>query len=85
VIPPLVILFIALWCVRLPFGWFLMPRYGADALWWSFGAGSIVAVLLTLAYYRYGNWRHAHMLATVQPAPGAGVAPGSRQQETEQG
>jgi putative MATE family efflux protein len=64
VIPPLVILFVALWCVRLPFGWFLMPRYGADALWWSFGAGSIVAVLLSMAYYRFGNWRHAHMLAS---------------------
>jgi putative MATE family efflux protein len=67
VIPPLVILFIALWCVRLPFGWFLMPHYGADALWWSFGAGSAVAVALSVAYYRYGNWRNAHMLATHPP------------------
>jgi Na+-driven multidrug efflux pump len=63
VIPPLVILFIALWCVRLPFGWFLMPHLGADALWWSFGAGSFVAMALSVAYYRYGNWRNAHMLA----------------------
>jgi putative MATE family efflux protein len=62
VIPPLVILFIALWCVRIPFGWFLMPRYGADALWWSFGAGSIVGVVLSVAYYRFGGWRTAHML-----------------------
>ncbi|MFL6674332.1 MAG: MATE family efflux transporter [Massilia sp.] len=63
VIPPLVILFIALWCVRLPFAWFLMPRFGADALWWSFGAGSLVGMALSVAYYRYGNWRNAHMLA----------------------
>jgi putative MATE family efflux protein len=67
VIPPLAILFIALWCVRLPFGWFLMPRFGADALWWSFGAGSVVGMVLSVAYYRYGNWRNAHMLAK-QPA-----------------
>jgi putative MATE family efflux protein len=68
VIPPLVILFIALWCVRLPFGWFLIPRMGADALWWSFGAGSIVGMVLSIGYYRYGNWRNAHMLAK-EPAP----------------
>jgi putative MATE family efflux protein len=68
VIPPLVILFISLWCVRLPFAWLLAPRFGADALWWSFGAGSVVAVALSVAYFRYGNWRSAHMLAE-KPAP----------------
>lgn len=63
VVPPLVILFIALWCVRLPFGALLMARWGADALWWSFGAGSCTAMLLSVAYYRFGGWRDAHMLA----------------------
>jgi putative MATE family efflux protein len=83
VVPPLVILFIALWCVRLPFGWFLMPRYGADALWWSFGAGSVVAVALTVAYYRYGNWRNAHMLAdgAARPAPVGSAALEERPRE----
>jgi putative MATE family efflux protein len=84
VIPPLVILFIALWCVRLPFGWFLMPHYGADALWWSFGAGSAVAVALSVAYYRYGNWRNAHMLPThpTGVTPSTGVVP-HKEHETE--
>jgi putative MATE family efflux protein len=84
VIPPLVILFIALWCVRLPFGWFLMPRFGADALWWSFGAGSVVGVVLSVAYYRFGNWRNAHMLGT-HPAPGATRPPDGRLPEREAG
>jgi Na+-driven multidrug efflux pump len=84
--PPLVILFIALWCVRLPFAWFLMPRFGADALWWSFGAGSMVAMTLTILYYRFGNWRNAHMLAATAgsaPSP-AGNKAGAQQPTSEQ-
>jgi Na+-driven multidrug efflux pump len=85
VIPPLVILFIALWCVRLPFGWFLMPHFGADALWWSFGTGSVVGVGLSVAYYRFGNWRNAHMLAAHSPDAVALPSLQGRQHEPEQG
>ena len=76
VVPPLVILFIALWCIRLPFGSLLMDRWGADALWISFGVGSVSAVLMSLAYYRYGGWRNAHMLSA---APASASAPAAKQ------
>lgn len=62
VLAPLVILFLALWCIRLPFASMLMGRWGADAVWWSFGAGSISAMLMSIGYYRFGGWRNAHML-----------------------
>ena len=62
VVPPLVILFLALWVVRLPFAYALVPRLGADAIWWSFGVGSITSVLLCTLYYRSGRWRRARML-----------------------
>ena len=62
VIPPLIILAVALWFVRVPFAWLLRDSYGADAVWWSFPLGSLVAVLLAGAYYLWGNWRHASML-----------------------
>ena len=62
VIPPLIILAVALWFVRVPFAWLLRDTWGADAVWWSFPLGSLVAVLLAIAYYFLGNWRHASML-----------------------
>jgi Na+-driven multidrug efflux pump len=62
VLPPLIILAVALWFVRVPFAWLLHERFGADAVWWSFPLGSLVAVLLAVAYYRWGDWRHASML-----------------------
>ncbi|HEX6832825.1 MAG TPA: MATE family efflux transporter, partial [Rudaea sp.] len=40
VIPPLIILVIALWIVRIPFAYGFVDRFGADAIWWSFPLGS---------------------------------------------
>ena len=70
VVPPLLTLFFALWLVRLPIAWLLLPRYGADAVWWSFPSSAIVAASLALAYYRWGGWRRARMSAgELRPAP----------------
>ena len=63
VIPPLLILGAALWGIRIPFAILLQPRLGADAIWWSFPASAICAMLASLAYYRWGGWRKARMLA----------------------
>jgi putative MATE family efflux protein len=63
VVPPLVILFTSLWLVRIPFAWAMLSRWGADAIWWSFPLASILAAVLSTAYYRFGGWRKAHMLA----------------------
>lgn len=63
VIPPLIILALALWGIRVPFAEALQPRLGADAIWWSFPISSVCSMLLSLAYYRWGGWRKAHMLA----------------------
>lgn len=63
VMPPLIILAVALWFVRVPFAWLLRDTWGADAVWWSFPLGSLIAVTLAAAYYRWGGWRHASMYA----------------------
>ena len=68
VIPPLAILFVALWLVRIPFAYALVGRWQADAIWWSFPLGSLISMTLSIAYYRFGGWRHARMLAPVAPA-----------------
>ncbi|QNN57229.1 MATE family efflux transporter [Diaphorobacter ruginosibacter] len=72
VIPPLVMLAIAMWGIRVPAAHFLQPYWGADAIWWSFPISAFCSMLMTMAYYRYGNWRKAHMLAR---APTRGVNP----------
>ncbi|MEO7916582.1 MAG: MATE family efflux transporter [Dokdonella sp.] len=79
VIPPLLILVLALWVVRIPFATSLVDDW-PDALWWSYPLGSAVAALLAVGYYRFGGWRKARMItpipaaATLETAttPGAG-------------
>ncbi|MCY7312715.1 MAG: MATE family efflux transporter [Pseudoxanthomonas sp.] len=62
VIPPLIILGIALWGIRVPFANLLQPVMGVDAIWWSFPVSAFCAMAMQLAYYRWGNWRSARML-----------------------
>lgn len=62
VLPPLLILGIALWGVRIPFATMLQPTLGADAIWWSFPASALCAMTMSIAYYRWGRWREATML-----------------------
>ncbi len=64
VIPPLIILFVAMWLVRIPFAYALAPYWHENAVWWSFPLGSLASMLLSIGYYRFGNWRNAHMLRT---------------------
>jgi putative MATE family efflux protein len=63
--PPVTIMIMTLGCVRLPFAWLMQERMGADAIWWSFPAGYLMAILLTVAYYKAGAWRQARMFEPV--------------------
>lgn len=62
VVPPLLILAVAMWGIRVPFAKWLQPELGADAIWWSFPVSAFCSMLMILAYYRWGRWRKAHML-----------------------
>jgi Na+-driven multidrug efflux pump len=76
VMPPLVILFISLFGVRIAFAKLLEPAWGQDAIWWSFPASMTVSMLLAIAYYRWGGWRKARMGAPareVEDAPNTGA------------
>ena len=59
VMPPLVILAIGMWGIRLPFANLLQPALGADAIWWSFPISAFCSMLAIVAYYRFGGWRKA--------------------------
>ena len=60
---PLVILFVAMFPVRLGIALLLRPVLGADALWWSFPIGSATTVTLAALYYWRGPWRKGALLA----------------------
>lgn len=63
--PPLIIMILALWGVRVPMAWALSPALAADAVWWSFPVGSIAMILMSGAYFLWGPWRKAGLLAQV--------------------
>lgn len=75
VMAPLVILFVSMWVIRLPFAWGLAPHIGADSIWWSFPVGSVVSVVLAFGYYRFGNWKRSHILPAAPHAEAVGLAP----------
>ncbi|AMJ57227.1 MULTISPECIES: MATE family efflux transporter [Stenotrophomonas] len=62
VVPPLLILAVAMWGIRVPFALWLQPRFGADAIWWSFPVSAFCSMLMIMSYYRWGNWRKASIL-----------------------
>ena len=68
VMAPLAILACSLLLVRFPVAELMLDRWQADAIWWSFPISSIVAVVLAILYYRFGNWRHARMMAPQRAA-----------------
>jgi Na+-driven multidrug efflux pump len=70
VMPPLIILVIALWLIRVPFAFVVLDRWQADAIWWSFPISSVISMLMAITYYRFGGWRKARLgVATRRAAP----------------
>jgi putative MATE family efflux protein len=57
VLAPLLILIFGSVVVRFAVGFGGYPGYGADAIWWSFVATSVVSAGLALLYYLGGSWR----------------------------
>lgn len=75
VIPPLIILTISMWLIRVPFTSFLTPHFGSEAIWWSFPLGTVTSSVLTTLYFLFGGWRKSRML---EPEAG-GATPDSGQ------
>lgn len=63
VVGPLLILAVAMGPVRFGLAYAFEPVIGADAIWWSFPAGSLASMLLTIAYYAHGGWRRGRITA----------------------
>jgi len=70
VVPPLLMLALALWGIRVPFAYALIDRWQADAIWWSFPVASIASVTMAGLYYQFGNWRKVQLgIAERHPVP----------------
>jgi putative MATE family efflux protein len=69
VVPPLIMLALALWGIRVPFAYALIDRWHADAIWWSFPVASIASVIMASLYYQFGNWRKAQLGIVRRRAP----------------
>jgi len=67
VLGPLIILAIGLFPVRLGFALGAYDWLGADALWLSFPVSSLANMGLAIAFYRWGGWRRARMMAPIGP------------------
>jgi Na+-driven multidrug efflux pump len=76
VVPPLIMLALALWGIRVPFAYALVDRWQADAIWWSFPVASIASVTMASLYYQFGNWRKVRLGIAERrdPVPGVAVA-----------
>jgi len=67
VIPPLIILTISLFFVRIGFYYVSYPFMGVDGLWWGFTVSTAVSLVLGFAYYRWGRWREASLGVPSRP------------------
>lgn len=76
VVGPLVILAIAMFPVRFGLAYALSPMLGSDAIWWSFPAGSLASMLMTIAYYRRGGWRKGKLTAAPEECHEQAMAEG---------
>lgn len=74
VLGPLVILLVAMFPVRLGLALGLRPWLGADALWWSFPAGSAATVAMAVWFYRRGGWRQGVLTVPPEAQDQANVA-----------
>jgi putative MATE family efflux protein len=61
VMAPLIMLAIALWGIRVPFAYLMLPHWGVDAIWWSFPLASLASLSMSAGYYRFGGWRKVRL------------------------
>ena len=65
VMGPLAILLFAFFPVRFGFLFLAYPYLGADALWWSFPASFLAALILAIALYLHGGWKKQQLERSV--------------------
>lgn len=57
VVPPLIILALSMFPIRLGIYYFGYPVIGSDILWWSFPLSSLASLAMAWVVYKRGDWR----------------------------
>lgn len=61
---PMVTSLSSLWVARVPLGYFFAEHFGKEAIYWSWPAGWVLGLTVSLAYYRSKYWKQSlHALA----------------------
>lgn len=61
VVVPLLMLIVSRFPLQFGLAVALLPRLGADAIWWASSCSAVAALLMSAAYYRFGHWRGQSM------------------------
>ncbi|MFO7852710.1 MAG: MATE family efflux transporter [Bacteroidota bacterium] len=54
---PMIITFISLWLIRIPFAIFLSDRMGETGIWWSYPMSWVLGLIMSWLYYLTGRWK----------------------------
>ena len=54
---PMFITLFALWLIRIPAAYILSAKMGETGIWWAVPIGWLVGLILSIAYYKTGNWK----------------------------
>ena len=54
---PMITSLLSLWIIRLPMAYLLAYFFGKEYLFFSFGAGWLIGMVMAISYYFYGRWK----------------------------
>jgi len=63
-VPAMVIGLVTQWVLQLPLSWYLCTHtaLGVKGIWWGFPLANVVAILGTIAWFRYGAWQDLKLM-----------------------
>ena len=63
-ITSMVLTIIGIWAIQFPVAWALSEHtsLGYKGLWWSFPISNVIPALITLAWYKTGNWKKKNLV-----------------------
>jgi putative MATE family efflux protein len=74
---PMISTLVALWAVRIPAAYILSGKIGYDGIWWGIPIGWTCGMIISLVYYRLGNWK-------AKGVAGSGVIDGSGDEQKDE-
>ncbi len=61
---PMITSLLSLWIVRIPLAYLLANWLGRDYIFYSYGGGWLIGMIMAILYYFFGNWRSKAVIST---------------------